>query len=122
MTLTFAHGFCHVNQNVGAHVLARSLHDATDELRGAGGLNGQHEQTPNLEAEMRRLIVNECMSLDGVVQAPGLADEDTSGGFAHGGWHMRYMEDELAQRWVLASIVAAGGFLLGRRTYEIFAA
>ena len=40
---------------------------------------------------------------------------------AHGGWHMRYMEDELAQRWVLASIVEAGGFLLGRRTYEIFA-
>jgi dihydrofolate reductase len=35
---------------------------------------------------------------------------------------MRYMDDELAQRWVLESIVAAGGFLLGRRTYEIFAA
>jgi dihydrofolate reductase len=71
---------------------------------------------------MRRLIVNESVSLDGVAQAPGLADEDTSGGFAHGGWHMRYMEDELAQRWVLGGIVAAGGFLLGRRTYEIFAA
>jgi dihydrofolate reductase len=71
---------------------------------------------------MRRLIVNESVSLDGVAQAPGLADEDTSGGFAHGGWHMRYMEDELARRWVLESIVAAGGFLLGRRTYEIFAA
>jgi dihydrofolate reductase len=71
---------------------------------------------------MRRLIVNEFMSLDGVVQAPGLADEDRSGGFAHGGWHMRYMEDEQAQRWVTESIVAADGFLLGRRTYEIFAA
>ena len=35
---------------------------------------------------------------------------------------MQYMEDELAQRWVLRSIVEAGGFLLGRRTYEIFAA
>jgi dihydrofolate reductase len=35
---------------------------------------------------------------------------------------MRYMQDELAQRWVLESIVEAGGFLLGRRTYEIFAA
>jgi hypothetical protein len=35
--------------------------------------------------------------------APGDADEDPSGGFAHGGWHMRYMEDELAQRWVLES-------------------
>jgi dihydrofolate reductase len=71
---------------------------------------------------MRKVIVNEFMTLDGVVQAPGGADEDTSGGFAHGGWHMRYMEDELAQRWVLASIDEAGGFLLGRRTYEIFAA
>ena len=71
---------------------------------------------------MRKLIVNEFMSLDGVAQAPGGADEDRSGGFTHGGWHMRYMEDELAQRWVLASIVEAGGFLLGRRTFEIFAA
>jgi dihydrofolate reductase len=71
---------------------------------------------------MRKVIVNEFMSLDGVAQAPGGADEDTSGGFAHGGWHMPYMEDELARRWVLASIVEAGGFLLGRRTYEIFAA
>jgi dihydrofolate reductase len=71
---------------------------------------------------MRKLIVNEFLSLDGVAQAPGAADEDTSGGFAHGGRHLSYMEDELAMQWVLASIVEAGGFLLGRRTYEIFAA
>jgi dihydrofolate reductase len=71
---------------------------------------------------MRKLIVNEFLSLDGVAQAPGGAEEDPSGGFAHGGWHMQYMGDERAQRWVLANIVEAGGFLLGRRTYEIFAA
>ncbi len=70
---------------------------------------------------MRKVIVNEFMSLDGVAQAPGGEDEDTSNGFAHGGWHMRYMEDEAARRWVLGSIAEAGGFLLGRRTYEIFA-
>jgi dihydrofolate reductase len=70
---------------------------------------------------MPKVIANEFMSLDGVVQAPGGADEDPSGGFAHGGWHMRYM-DELAQKRALGSIVEAGGFLLGRRTYEIFAA
>ena len=70
---------------------------------------------------MRKVIVNEFVSLDGVVQAPGGAEEDTSGGFGHGGWHMRYFDD-LSQKWVLASIVEAGGFLLGRRTYEIFAA
>lgn len=70
---------------------------------------------------MRRIIVNEFMSLDGVVQAPGGADEDTSGGFRHGGWHMQYMDDVSRPR-VLAGIVEAGGFLLGRGTYEIFAA
>jgi hypothetical protein len=42
---------------------------------------------------------NEWMSLDGVVQAPGLADEDTSGGFEHGGWHVRYFDD-LSEKWV----------------------
>jgi dihydrofolate reductase len=71
---------------------------------------------------MRKVIVNEFVSLDGVAQAPGAPDEDPSGGFAHGGWHMQYMEDELARTWVLKSIVEAGGFLLGRRTYQIFAA
>ena len=71
---------------------------------------------------MRKVIVNEFMTLDGVAQAPGGADEDRSGGFAHGGWHMRDADDELARRWVLRYLVEAGGFLLGRRTYEIFAA
>jgi dihydrofolate reductase len=71
---------------------------------------------------MRKVIVNEFLTLDGVAQAPGGAEEDTDGGFAHGGWHMQYMEDEPTQQWVLESIVEAGGFLLGRRTYEIFAA
>jgi dihydrofolate reductase len=70
---------------------------------------------------MRKVIVNEFMSLDGVAQSPGGADEDTSGGFAHGGWHMRYFDD-VSQKWVLGGIFEAGGFLLGRRTYEIFAA
>jgi dihydrofolate reductase len=70
---------------------------------------------------MRKVVVNEFMSLDGVVQAPGAADEDTSGGFAHGGWHLQYF-DEVSQQRVLEAIVEAGGFLLGRRTYEIFAA
>jgi hypothetical protein len=49
---------------------------------------------------MRKVIVNEWMSLDGVVQAPGQADEDTDGGFRHGGWHLRYF-DEPSQKWVV---------------------
>ena len=71
---------------------------------------------------MRKVVVDEFLSLDGVAQAPGLPDEDRSGGFAHGGWHMRYMEDEVARKRVLDGILEAGGFLLGRRTWEIFAA
>jgi len=70
---------------------------------------------------MRKVIADEWMTLDGVIQAPGQADEDTAGGFQHGGWHVGYF-DNLAQRWVVESVVKAGGFLLGRRTYEIFAA
>ena len=70
---------------------------------------------------MRTLVVNEFLSLDGVAQAPGAADEDRTGGFGHGGWHMRYIEDDTAREWVLRGILDAGGYLLGRRTYEIFA-
>jgi dihydrofolate reductase len=66
---------------------------------------------------MRKVIVNEFLALDGTAQAPGGPDEDTSGGFQHGGWHMHYG----AGSGVTKVIGEAGGFLLGRRTYEIFA-
>ncbi len=70
---------------------------------------------------MRKVIVSEWMSLDGVVQAPVYADEDTSGGFKHGGWHARYFE-EVSMKWVVDNVTQAGGFLLGRGTYDEFAA
>ena len=70
---------------------------------------------------MRKLIASEWMSLDGVVQAPAYPDEDVSGGFKHGGWHVRYFEDRSMQ-WVVDSVTQAGGYLLGRGTYERFAA
>lgn len=69
---------------------------------------------------MAQLILDEFMTLDGVVQAPGGSDEDPTGGFEHGGWHMRYMDD-LGGGWVLEYLRRASGFVLGRRTYEIFA-
>jgi dihydrofolate reductase len=69
---------------------------------------------------MRKLIANEWMTLDGVVQAPSSSGEDTSGAFQHGGWHARYVDD-LSMRRVIDNIRGAGGFLLGRGTYEIFA-
>ena len=70
---------------------------------------------------MRRVIADEWMSLDGVVQAPGAPDEDRSGGFEHGGWHLPYF-DELSQTWVVDYLNEAGAFLFGRRTYENLAA
>ncbi|MGC5017106.1 dihydrofolate reductase family protein [Micromonospora sp. DT47] len=70
---------------------------------------------------MRKVIANEWMTLDGVVQAPSYADEDMTGGFGHGGWHARYFDD-LSMNWVIENVRGAGGYLLGRGTYEIFAA
>jgi dihydrofolate reductase len=66
---------------------------------------------------MRKVIANEFLTLDGVAQAPGGPDEDTSSGFAHGGWHLHYG----AEDGVDELIAKAGGFLLGRWTYELFA-
>jgi dihydrofolate reductase len=71
---------------------------------------------------MRRLIVSEWMTLDGVVQAPTSPEEDCDGGFEHGGWHQPHKGDLAFQQWVTESIAGAGGFLFGRRTYQNFAA
>jgi dihydrofolate reductase len=70
---------------------------------------------------MRKVIVNEFLSLDGVMQAPGSPDEDRSGGFAHGGWQMPYFDDVFAGV-AAEGIAETGGYLFGRRTYEIMAA
>jgi len=70
---------------------------------------------------MPRLIVNEFLTLDGVMQAPGAKDEDRSGGFERGGWQLEYFDDVFGST-IMEGLAAAGGFLLGRRTYEIFAA
>ena len=65
---------------------------------------------------MRKLVANEWMSLDGVIQSSG-SDDDPTGGFRHGGWHLPYF-DEIAMRWVVEGYQAAGGFLFGRRAEE----
>lgn len=67
---------------------------------------------------MRKIIVSEFISLDGVIQAPGGADEDTDGGFAHGGWTMPYWHDDIGEHFG-ALMAECDSFLLGRRTWEI---
>src|SRR5688572_14630634 len=67
---------------------------------------------------MRRLIVSEFLSLDGVMQAPGGAEEDTDGGFRHGGWTMPYWHDDIGKSFV-ALMQETDAFLLGRKTYVI---
>ena len=65
---------------------------------------------------MRKLIVHEFMTLDGVMQAPGGKDEDRDGGFEHGGWTLPYWHDDIGRSFgELMKDVDA--FLLGRRTY-----
>jgi dihydrofolate reductase len=65
---------------------------------------------------MRKLIVHEFMTLDGVMQAPGGKDEDRDGGFEHGGWTVPYWHDDIGKSF-FALMQEVDAFLLGRRTY-----
>lgn len=70
---------------------------------------------------MRKLVVSTFLTLDGVMQAPGGPEEDPSGGFAHGGWSVNYWDDLMGQ--VMGEATSRPfDLLLGRKTYEIFAA
>jgi dihydrofolate reductase len=69
---------------------------------------------------MRKVIVSEFMTLDGVMQAPGGKDEDRDGGFEHGGWTVPYWHDDIG-RTFLTLMQDADALLLGRRTYVIHA-
>lgn len=69
---------------------------------------------------MRKLVVGAFLTLDGVMQAPGGPDEDRDGGFSHGGWLVPYFDDKFSEI-MTAWTKRAGAFLLGRKTYEIFA-
>lgn len=67
---------------------------------------------------MRKLIVSEFMTWDGVMQVPGGKDEDRDAGFEHGGWTWPYLHDEIGNTCV-ALMQGVDALLLGRRTYVI---
>jgi len=95
----------------------------------SAGLDGQQlcrsashrSPLPEESIEMRQLVVSTFLTLDGVMQAPGGPGEDDSGGFAHGGWTVPYFDEQVGT--FMAELMAPPfDLLLGRRTYDIFAA
>ncbi len=69
-----------------------------------------------------RIILSDFMSLDGVVQAPGGGEEDTDGGFAHGGWSMPYFDPETMGSVIDEVMTTTEALLFGRRTWQAMAA
>ena len=70
---------------------------------------------------MRKLIVSAFLTLDGVMQAPGAPEEDESGDFTNGGWSVNYWDEQMGE--VMGAAMSTGfDLVLGRRTYDIFAA
>jgi dihydrofolate reductase len=68
------------------------------------------------------IILTDFMSVDGVVQAPGGPEEDTDGGFAHGGWSMPYFDNDVMGPAIAQGLREADGLLFGRRTWQAMAA
>jgi dihydrofolate reductase len=82
---------------------------------------GARRQIRVKENDMRKLMVTTFVTLDGVMQAPGGNEEDRDGGFEHGGWSVPHFDQEMVQ--VMVELISrADALLLGRKTYEIFAA
>src|ERR687887_2028149 len=87
-----------------------------------GDAAGHTDQHPlHAGGPMRKLAVNTFVTVDGVMQAPGGPEEDPSGGFEHGGWSFGYWDAQM-QGVMGESMSKPFDLVLGRRTYEIFAA
>ena len=71
---------------------------------------------------MRKIVVSEFHTVDGVMQGPGSPDEDREGGFDLGGWHMPFAGDETQMKAIGDAMDATDACLFGRKTYEIMAA
>jgi dihydrofolate reductase len=68
-----------------------------------------------------RVVITQFISLDGVTQAPGGREEDTDGGFAHGGWTVPHFDDEVVGGAFDAALAGADALLFGRRTWQVMA-
>jgi hypothetical protein len=68
-----------------------------------------------------RIVVSEFMSLDGVVQAPGGAEEDQDGGFRHGGWSMKFFDPDIMGSAIGEASAKTEALLQGRRTWQVMA-
>lgn len=86
-----------------------------------GGLPRRKPVTVTGKENPMRIVICEFMSLDGVVQAPGGPDEDTEGGFAHGGWTHPFFEPEVVGGAWDAALGRADALLFGRRTWQAMA-
>lgn len=69
-----------------------------------------------------RLVLTQFMSLDGVIQAPGGRNEDTDGGFQHGGWSMRYFDVDAMGSAIDEAMQRTDAYIFGRRTWQVSAA
>jgi dihydrofolate reductase len=98
--------------------LATKLHGEPKRL----STLGRRKVNPTEGARTMRVVVNEFMSLDGVVQAPGGPEEDTDGGFAHGGWSDPYFDAEVMGPVIGGGMETAEALLFGRRTWQGMAA
>jgi dihydrofolate reductase len=86
-----------------------------------GSKSAQTGSIRKKETEMR-LIASDFISLDGVAQAPGGAEEDTDGGFAHGGWSMPYFDMEIMASYIDEAMQDTDALLFGRRTWQTMGA
>src|SRR6478736_3441914 len=75
-------------------------------------------ETAGTRSASVRIVISEFISLDGVIQAPGGPEEDTDGGFAHGGWSLPFFDPEVMGASIGEGFASVEALLFGRRTFN----